>query len=374
MAQFEGGRGGSVVLPPAEPLAQPHPVLVTHGGRGLVAHPPAGRAQPPDEIHVLSYLHVLGETRSGGRPAQHEGGAGDIRHARPGPDDAGPLTHVESGTRPLVPRQPGSSRLVRHDARRHRAHRGVGEVRQQRVQPAGPGHAVRVEKRHQRRVRRRQAAVPGCRRAAVHRPPQYAGPGLLGDGLDGRGITGAVVHHDHPRRPRQPRAARTRSGQPGQAAGQFGVAVTDRDDHRHLRLARRREIVQHRMGDPGVEEAPGQRAGLGVARYGRARPPAGHVPGPGRAQPEHPGGITTGDDRPALEARQRDRPRIRTQPEFRRDQLVSRPRSRQGHWAVRLPRPGSLRHAPRLLRALPFDPARPVTAKPPGCHDAGTPT
>ena len=28
---------------------------------------------------------------------------------------------------------------MRHDARGDRAHRGIGEVRQQRVQPAGPG-------------------------------------------------------------------------------------------------------------------------------------------------------------------------------------------------------------------------------------------
>src|SRR5207244_1285574 len=45
--EFERGRGRSVVLPPGEPLAQPDPVLVPHGGRGLVPHPPAGRGQPP---------------------------------------------------------------------------------------------------------------------------------------------------------------------------------------------------------------------------------------------------------------------------------------------------------------------------------------
>ena len=124
------------------------------------------------------------------------------------------------------------------------------------------------------------------------------------------GSARAVVHHDHPRR--------ARARQPGQAAGQFGVPVADRDDHRHLRpfgLA----SIQHGMRDPGVEQAAGQRAGLRVARHRGAVPPAGHVPGPGRAEPQHPDGVTARDHRPVG---QRARPRIGAQPESRRDQLV----------------------------------------------------
>jgi hypothetical protein len=260
MAQLERGRGRPVVLPPGEPLAQPHPVLVPHGSRGLVAHPPAGRAQPPDEVDVLPYLHVLGETRPGRLLAHHERGARDVGDARSRPDDAGPLAHVEGGTCALIARQPGAPGLVGHDARRDRAHRGVGEVRQQRIQPARGGDAVRVEKRHQRRFRRRQAGVPGRSRPAVDRPPQHAGPGRSRGALDRGLVEGAVIDDDHTRR----------SCQPGQAAGQLGVPVTDRDNHRHLWLACWRGAVQRGMGDPGVEEAARQRTGLRVVGYRRA--------------------------------------------------------------------------------------------------------
>ena len=127
--------------------------------------------------------------------------------------------------------------------------------------------------------------------------------------LDRGRVARAVVHHDHLRR----------SLQPGQAAGQFGVPVADRDDHRHRLACLRRVAVQRGMGDPGVEQAARQRAGLRVIGDRRARPPAGHVPGPGRAQPQHPGRVTARDHRPAD---QRARPRIGPQPESRRDQLV----------------------------------------------------
>ena len=262
MAQLERGGGGPVILAPGEPFAQPHPVLVPHGRRGLVAHPPAGRAQPPNEVDVLPHLHILGEALPGGLPADHEGGTGDVRNPRPRPDDAGPAAHVERGTRPLVARQPGAPGLVRQDAGRDRAHRGVGEVRQQGVHPAGTGHAVRVEERHERRVRRRQAGVPGRRGPAVDRPPQYPGRGR-GRGVLGRGrVAGAVVHHDDPSRP----------GQPGEAAGQFGGPVADRDDHRHLVRswsAGRTGAVKRGIRDPGVEQAAGQHAGLRVVRHRR---------------------------------------------------------------------------------------------------------
>ena len=63
-------------------------------------------------------------------------------------------------------------------------------------------------------------------------------------------------------------------------------------------------------------------------------PPARHLPGPGRAEPQHPGGLTARDHRPAV---QRARPRIGPQPESRRDQLVTWSLSCMGHRTVWLP-------------------------------------
>ena len=340
--ELERGRGRPVVLPPGEPLAQPHPVLVPHRGRGLVAHPPARRAQPPDEVDVFPHLHVLGETGPRGRLAHHQGGAGNVRHPRSRPDDAGSVAHVQGGARPLVPRQPGAAGLVRHDARGDGTHRGIGEVRQQRVQPAWSGHAVRVEERHQRRLGRRQAGVPGRRGPAVDRPPHHAGPGRGRHALDRGRVPRAVVHHDYWQAARQP----------GQAPGQFGVPVADRDDYRHLRILRR-ALLQQRMGDPGIEQAAGQRASLEVTGHRCALPPAGHMPRPGRGEPEHPDGVTARDHRPAG---QRACPRIGPQPESRRNQLVAWPLDCGNRHATRLPRAGSLRHPPRLLRAAPPHP------------------
>ncbi len=337
MPELERGRGRPVVLPPGEPLAQPHPVLVPHGGRRLVAHPPAGGAQPPDEVDVLPHLHVLGEPGPRGLRADHQGGTRYVRHPRPRPDDAGPVTHVQGGARPFVPRQPGKPGLVRHDARGGRAYRGIGEVRQQRVQPAGAGHAVRVEERHQRRLRRRQAGVPGRRGPAVDGPPHHAGPGRGRHAPDRVRVAGAVVHHDHPRA----------THQPGQAPGQLGVPVADRDDHRHLWLVRRAPL-QQRMGDPGVQQAASQRAGLRITGHRRTRPPAGHMPGPGRTEPQHPDGVTARDHRPAG---QRARPRIGPQPESRWNQLVAWPLACGNRRVLHLVPAGSLRHEPRLLRA-----------------------
>ena len=311
MTQLECGRGRAVVLPPGEPAAQPHPVLMPHGGRRVVTHPPAGRAQPPDEVDVLAYLHVLGKAGASGLFAHHQGRARDVGHPRSRPDDAGPLAHVEGGTCALIPRQPGAPGLVRDDAGRHRTHRGIGEMRQQRVEPAGAGHAVRVEKGHQRRIGGRQPGVPGRGWPAVHRPPQHAGPGRGRDAADRGRIGRAVVHHDHPRR----------VGQASQATGQFGGPIADRDDHGHGWLSCWRGIVKHRVSDPGVEQAARQRAGLGVIGHRHPRPPGGDMARPRPAQPQHPGGITARDDYPV---RQRARPRIGTQAEARRDQLVVR--------------------------------------------------
>ena len=199
MAQLQHRGRGAVVLPAAEPRAQPHPMLMPHGGGRLVAHPPAGRGQPPDQVDVLPDPHGLGETGPRRGPPHHQGRAGHVRDARPRPDDARPGAHVQGGTGPLVPRQPRAPGLIRDDARRDRAHRRVREVRQQRVQPARTRNAVRVEERDQRCVRRGQAGVPGRRGTAVYRAAQDAGS-RAGHGPRGRGRIGrTVVDHDHPR-------------------------------------------------------------------------------------------------------------------------------------------------------------------------------
>jgi len=263
MAQLECGRRGPVVLAPGQPLAQPHPVLVSHRGRWLIAGPPARRGHPPDEVDVLPYLHFFGKTRSGGSFAHDQGGPGDIGNARSRPDDAGPLSHVERGTRPLVPGQPASPDLVRDDARRDRTHRRVREVRQQQIQPARAGHAVGVEESDQRGIGGGQARVPGRRRSAVHRPPQHAGARPGRDARDGLRVPRAVVDHDQARR----------LSESGQAAGKLGVPVAHRDHDGHLVrtvVAAGRRFVYGGMGDPGVEQTPGQCPGLGVVLGRRA--------------------------------------------------------------------------------------------------------
>jgi hypothetical protein len=246
MAQFECGRRGPVILAPGQPRPQPHPVPVPHRGRWFIAGPPARCGQPPDEVDVLPHLHFFGKTRSGGSFAHDQGGPGDVGNARSRPDDAGPLSHVKGRTRPLVPGQPASPDLVRDDARRDRTYRRVSEVRQQQIQPARAGRAVGVEESDQRGISGGQARVPGCRRPAVNRPPQYAGARPGRDARDGLGVPRAVVDHDQSRR----------LGQPGQAAGQLGVPVAHRDHDRHLVRAvpaAGRRFVQGGMDDSGVE-------------------------------------------------------------------------------------------------------------------------
>src|SRR5437762_6026378 len=122
------------------------------------------------------------------------------------------------------------------------------------------------------------------------------------------------------------------------------------------------------MRDPGVEQAAGQRAGLRVARHRGTVPPAGHVPGPGRAEPQHPGGVTARDDRPAG---QRARPRIGAQPESRRHQLVSWPLACGNRRTSGPVRADSLRHLPRVLRLPSPEPAPSVTARYAASHRAG---
>ena len=142
------------------------------------------------------------------------------------------------------------------------------------------------------------------------------------------------------------------------------MAVTDRHDHRHPLLPRRhpwllqRALVQQRMGDPGVEQAASQRAGLRVTGHGRGLRPARHVPRPGRTEPQHPDGVAARDHRPAGEPA---RPRIGPQPESRRNELITWPLACENRRIVGSLRADSLGHLPRVLRPVQPGPPPSVT-------------
>jgi len=171
-------------------------------------------------------------------------------------------------------------------------HCRVREVRQKCVEPSGPGHAIRVEKRDKRRVRRREAGIPGRAGPAIFRPPQDARSRFGRDPRYRGRIGGAVIDHDHPWHPRQS----------GQTADQLGLPVADRDHHRDIPGSTgtfQHSQVLRGMCDSGIEQATCQRAGLRAIRYRRSGPPAGYVTGAGRREPEHPDGETARQHRSA---------------------------------------------------------------------------
>ena len=285
--------------------------------RPAVAYPPAGRGEPPDEVDVLSHPHVLGETRPGCGPPHHQGRSRHVGDARTRPNDAGARTHVKGGTCPLVPGQPGPPRLIRDDARCDRAHCRVREVRQKCVEPSLPGHAVRINKRDKRRVRRGEARVPGRGGSATFRPPHDARSRFGRHPRYRRRIGGTVIDHDHPWHP----------SQPGQTADQLGLPIADRDHHRDIPGSAgtfQRSQVLRGMSESRIEQATCQRAGLSAIRYRRSGPPAGHVTGAGRREPEHPDGGTTRQHR---SARQQARVRVRAQAESGGSELICWPRT-----------------------------------------------
>jgi hypothetical protein len=103
-------------------------------------------------------------------------------------------------------------------------------------------------------------------RAPTPRDPRYRG-----------WIPGAVIDHDHPRY----------LCQPGQAAAELGLAVADRDHHSEVPEAPY-AAARYGMRDVGVEQTASQRLGPRVVRYRRPGPPAGHVTGASRGEPQHP--------------------------------------------------------------------------------------
>jgi hypothetical protein len=217
MAQFQRRRRRAVVAAPAQPVTEPHPVLVADGRPRLIPDVPAGRRQPPDEVDVFPDRHVLREPVARGGPADQQRRARHVRHPRPRPDDALHRPHVRSGRGPLVPRQPAAARLMGHDPGRHGSHRGIGEVAQQRRQPARPGDAVGIDEGDQRRAHGGEAGVPGGARSSAPVAAQAERAGRGGGRRHGGAVRRPVVHHDDPHavqgaRHRASSAGRSRTG------------------------------------------------------------------------------------------------------------------------------------------------------------------
>jgi mycofactocin precursor len=139
----------------------------------------------------------------------------------------------------LIGLSPINSSLERHDPRGDRAQLGVGEVGEQRVEPARERHAVAVDARDELVARRRQPVVASRGRAALHGAADVAHAG----GLRPRHIRRRrVVDDDHIVGVQSPQQARDR-------------AVADRDDHAHRRRGAR---GGHRLRQIRADERAGQ--------------------------------------------------------------------------------------------------------------------
>ena len=128
---------------------------------------------------------------------------------------------VERRPHRLVAAEPAAHRRQRDDPRRDQPDRRIGQVGEQRLEPAGRRHHVGVEEGDERGRRRREPGVARGGRAARARVAQHAGAGLRRDRTQGVGIGGAVVDDDHAAQVR-----REGGQQPGDGAG----PVLDRDD------------------------------------------------------------------------------------------------------------------------------------------------
>ena len=296
MAQFQRCRGRAVVAPPAQPVGKAHPVLVADRRPGLVPDVPAGGRQPPDEVDILPERHVLHETAGRGRAAHHQRRTRHIRHPRTRPHDALGRPHVECRPDLLVPRQPPAAPLKGHDPGRHGPDRWVGEVRQQRREPARPRDAVGIDEGDQRRAYRGEPGVPGGARSPARAAAQAQRACRRRGRRHGRVIRRPVVHHDDPH-----------PVQAGQAAGKLGRAVAHRDDRRDL--ARPRAASRIRVREPGVEQPPRQCLRGGPGHRRAVPPPAGQRRAP-RAQAQQAQRRSTDQDAPASEGEQ---PRVRAQ-------------------------------------------------------------
>jgi hypothetical protein len=143
---------------------------------------------------------------------------------------------------------------------RHGSHRGIGEVAQQRRQPARPGDAVGIDEGDQRRAHGGEAGVPGGAGSSAPVAAQAEGTGRGGGRGHGGRVNRPVVDHDDPH-----------AAQAGQAPGQFGRAVAHRDDGGYL--VRPWPAGRVRVGEPGVEQAPGQFLRGGPAGHRHPVPP-----------------------------------------------------------------------------------------------------
>ncbi len=106
---------------------------------------------------------------------------------------------------------------MRPDPGRHRSHRRIGEVPQQRRQPARPRDAVGIDEGDQLRAHGGEAGVPGRARSAAPVAAQAERARRGGGGRHGGRVSRPVVHHDDPHaaspaRHRASSAGRSRTG------------------------------------------------------------------------------------------------------------------------------------------------------------------
>ena len=246
-----GQRRGRAAVP--EPAGQhrrpPAGLGVPHLGRRVVAHPPAGRDHPPDQVHVLAVTQIRVEPAAGRLPPDQQGRGGHEGQPGQGRDLRFAAAHIDRppGVQVAADRVRAGQRA---HPRRDRAHQRVGEVRGELGDPPRVRRAVAVDERDQRRGDQGQPVVAGLPGSAGRRAPAQPGAVPGADPGHGGRVARAVVHHDH----------RVAAAERREAPVEPGGPVPDRDHHGGvgpLPCGRR-----PRVGQPRVGEAAGQPAVL----------------------------------------------------------------------------------------------------------------
>lgn len=132
---------------------------------------------------------------------------------------------------------------------------------------------VTVGERDQLGLDQAQARVACAARTQVVGQPQKAGPVTVRNGADGDLVGRGVVDHEHG----------VSHAERGQAAIEFGGPTMDRDDDRDVRFAHGRG--RDRMGDPCVDEPPGEESHRAIGDAGVPEP-VPHLP-TRLGEPEH---------------------------------------------------------------------------------------
>ena len=249
--------------------------------------------QAQDEVDVLGDVHVLVEARSDRGAAHEQRGARHVGDAGARHDDGRVETQVERRPDGLVAAEPAVYRWEGDDPRRDQPDGRVGQVRQERRQPAGVRQHVGVEEHDERGHRGREAGVAGGGGAAGVVVAQHPRPRGAGDRAEGVRVGGPVVDDDHAAQLRRERGEQARDG--------LGAVLDGDDDGDVPRLGT--PAVRDGVHDPGVEQPPRQRPRRGA---GDREPAAGQqrTAGGGEAQhargcpaEQHPAAVE-GDDVP----------------------------------------------------------------------------